>query len=449
MTFSKYGYLLLFACLIFVSCQDSNLGVNSRAHQTVSPKRQASALSAGHNQFSNQHIVSKQVAKQVALHFANGYRFKMTNLMEGHVIHNSKKTTGRRFKKEIKTALVLRGTSKKPLLYLINFKKRGFVIVSGDKQLNPILAYSRFNKFPTNKKGSLPVGLSLWLQHSTTVIKKIRHSKNNSKVKVFAEKDNSVKSSMWKLLMPCQPIEPATSQGSSLHPNWKKCIPDDPPGGPNPPGGGGGECQPNPIQLGPLLQTTWGQGYGFNNYAPYMACSTINGRAKAGCVATAMAQVMNYYQYPSGFNWNVIPDAGNYGNDAVSHLMHDIGLHVDMHYGCVVSFTTPGHIVPSLHQYGYTAQKIDFNSLQVMNQLNKGRPVILSAVGDSLGGHVWVTGGYIKTTPCPGVWTSHVLYMNWGWYGRANGWYLLFKSEKYNFNFNHHKKAIINIYPEY
>src|SRR5690606_3185119 len=64
------------------------------------------------------------------------------------------------------------------------------------------------------------------------------------------------------------------------------------------------ESQPftTPILIasyGPLLPTTWGQGIGYNNKTEYKACSNYNnGYAPTGCVATAMSQVLRYYQYP-------------------------------------------------------------------------------------------------------------------------------------------------------
>ena len=46
--------------------------------------------------------------------------------------------------------------------------------------------------------------------------------------------------------------------------------------------------------VGPLIQTQWDQGAPYNNLCP----GTGNDKAYTGCVATAMAQVMNYWQWP-------------------------------------------------------------------------------------------------------------------------------------------------------
>ena len=46
--------------------------------------------------------------------------------------------------------------------------------------------------------------------------------------------------------------------------------------------------------VSPLLTTKWGQGYPYNGLCPDYG----NDRAAAGCVAVAMAQIMNYHRWP-------------------------------------------------------------------------------------------------------------------------------------------------------
>ena len=53
---------------------------------------------------------------------------------------------------------------------------------------------------------------------------------------------------------------------------------------------------------GPLLGTRWGQGCGYNSYCPYNPESPYCFRCPTGCVATAMAQVMRYWQYPTYYS---------------------------------------------------------------------------------------------------------------------------------------------------
>ena len=50
--------------------------------------------------------------------------------------------------------------------------------------------------------------------------------------------------------------------------------------------------------ISPIMTTKWGQGTPYNNYAP--AIKSNNGqKAPAGCVAIALAQIMNFQKYPA------------------------------------------------------------------------------------------------------------------------------------------------------
>ena len=70
------------------------------------------------------------------------------------------------------------------------------------------------------------------------------------------------------------------------------------------------EVMPAPQQVSrtpirPLVKSIWGQGEPFNYYLPFTRTTTSDGvtrawHAKTGCVATAMAQVMYYHQWPAG-----------------------------------------------------------------------------------------------------------------------------------------------------
>ena len=85
-------------------------------------------------------------------------------------------------------------------------------------------------------------------------------------------------------------MQMAISENISLN---SKC------GGPNP----GEEPNCNDIHNydGPLIGSKWSQWSGFNNYLPNMGCESYQGKPPSGCVATAIGQVMRYYQYPNSY----------------------------------------------------------------------------------------------------------------------------------------------------
>lgn len=197
-----------------------------------------------------------------------------------------------------------------------------------------------------------------------------------------------------------------------------------------------------------LLPVEWHQRSPFNQ-AVSKTCDnkeeSYGGRAPAGCVAIATAQLMAYWQHPSSidgysFTWpllrrftcrpnrydnvsgklqvdaNTTDINGQNFNTQVARLVERIGKHVYMDYGCDGSGATTSDAVEYLRKLGYKygvsgyfnehwelGQGYDHTT--VFNSLNKGQPVL--ARGNSLkttylgfintysGGHAWVVDGYI------------------------------------------------------
>ncbi|WP_158993327.1 C10 family peptidase [Mucilaginibacter sp. L196] len=219
-------------------------------------------------------------------------------------------------------------------------------------------------------------------------------------------------------------------------------------------------CQPTNSDyiVGPLLQTAWAQGEPYNYLCPIGQYSA--GHTPTGCVATAMAQVMYYWKYPSNYNWNIMPIVSNFepinypGNQDVAQLMLDIGYSVDMQYNDNGSNPVDGFLDPPIscttalkntfHYSSSSEGSYDENKVQV--NLNAGQPVLLSASTDNHpflywnwgdDGHEWVCDGYNESsfTYCmygptgPEYGESFVtLHMNWGWNeagepSDVDGWY--------------------------
>lgn len=117
---------------------------------------------------------------------------------------------------------------------------------------------------------------------------------------------------------------------------------------------------------GPLITTKWGQSESndnidcnaYNHYVTvtnsHCLCDANNQKAPTGCVATAMAQIMNYWKHPvympdsiEQYDWCNMPDElrqnivytslpnPNYTIErhAVAKLMKDCGTAADMNYG--------------------------------------------------------------------------------------------------------------------
>jgi len=109
-----------------------------------------------------------------------------------------------------------------------------------------------------------------------------------------------------------------------------------------------GEGKDNYQEGDILLSSDWHQGPPYNDDCPWMNCSTSNGRALVGCVATAGAQIMHYWNWPpygsgSGYSdtydWPNMPDAATTSSpqaeiNALAELNSEVGIAVGMSYGC-------------------------------------------------------------------------------------------------------------------
>jgi hypothetical protein len=210
-----------------------------------------------------------------------------------------------------------------------------------------------------------------------------------------------------------------------------------------------------------LLSTHWHQNEPYNNACPSMGCTqTDNGNAWVGCVATAGAQVMRYWCWPpygvgSPYNdqiaWTDMPATVTAGSPAaqraaVAELCHEIGLAVDMDYGCTGSMADTYDMdgvysdvyhyssnVDNIYRFAYSASDW-FDQIQA--QLNVNRPIQYRVEGHSI-----VCDGWQETTSPFQEW----YHMNYGWGGSSDGWYLL---DNLYLGGIFEEYIVIRIYPE-
>ena len=200
---------------------------------------------------------------------------------------------------------------------------------------------------------------------------------------------------------------------------------------------------------GPLITTRWNQYEPYNNLCPIKQ----NERVVTGCVATAMAQVINYYEWPKqgtgshSYEWNGQTLSADFGsttydwdnmadiydgsnseaeNDAVATLMYHCGVSVDMNYDISAnggSGAFSRDVLTALVEYfGYASDVIlksrDYYSYNewlgmLKAEIDARRPIYYSAQSTS-GGHAFVLDGYN---------TDGYFHVNWGWGGLSDGYY--------------------------
>jgi len=171
------------------------------------------------------------------------------------------------------------------------------------------------------------------------------------------------------------------------------------------------------VEGEPLLTSTWHQSYPYNLYCPY----GDGGQTVVGCVATATAQIMAYYQWPPSGNgsesyywggdnscggstagqtlsanfehpyyWNsILDDCGGDCNpvqqDAVARLCSDVGIAFEMDYGRCGSGSWTYYATTVFPTYFYYDNSIErrfrssYNSLNWFNlvktEITAGRPM--------------------------------------------------------------------------
>jgi hypothetical protein len=188
-----------------------------------------------------------------------------------------------------------------------------------------------------------------------------------------------------------------------------------------------------------LLSTAWHQHAPYNDQCPFPAhwdpndgwvtyeCdNTSNGRTVVGCVATAAAQIMRYWRWPpyghespynDTYDWLNMCEAywwdpnslwwiDQNGNpvtqaqvDAVAELCHEIGIAVDMDYGCGGSSASTDDMEGVYEDYFrydegcYIEYRDDYSAYGwyelMMNQFNVNRPVQYKIEGHSVVADGW------------------------------------------------------------
>ncbi len=279
-----------------------------------------------------------------------------------------------------------------PVMHVINYEDGGFVIIAGDKRLNPILAHSDSGNFPSVDENEMPYGLSLWIKHQEEIVQ--FYNKNDM------EQMPDVKAT-WDNLMG---IETAST----------KAVPIIPP------------CQDEEEEwitnVGPFLSTQWGQDFGYNDMLGLMNCNGTIDHYLSGCVTTAVAQVLRFYEHPTSYNWS---NMQRY-RTSVQQLYKDIfdnfaSLGAIQSISCTGTAIRIAYIDDLFRAWGYNCTgPTSYNYFNVKEILSAGRPVIACD-----NNHCWVYDGCRQWYVCSNGTRAGYLqfHVNWGSNGNYDAWY--------------------------
>lgn len=313
--------------------------------------------------------------------------------------------------------------AKAPAFRAYNRDGGGFVVISGNDAVEPVLAYSDEGTFPAVE--DMPENMAWWFGLITKMIEAIPES---------AKADAAVKA-RW--------ANPGIPKGEDAM----------------------------------LLETAiWGQGTPFND-----KCPEVGGqRCVTGCVATAAAIVARYHRWPDAgegtvpgyhvygagfgphdlgyaYDWDNMPLSYNGGYndaqaDAVSTLMYDMGTISQMQYGVGGSGAYTSNLLFGLRTYmkynkgAYLAYREDYSDTEwtalMKQQLAVCGPVAYSGYDiNDKGGHQFVIDGYDA---------QNRFHFNWGWYGGGNCycWFTSLVPEYSEYDFASGQDAIVNLVPD-
>lgn len=316
-------------------------------------------------------------------------------------------------------------------LHVISAKKEGkdyFVIVSSDKRTEDLVLGFGENKLELN---DAPEQFKFWLNNYNKLIADIKFKAKDDKEKLanYSNRINDLKS-----------ISIAINNNTNNY-RYKNVS--------------------SYTYTNPFVTTTWNQGCVYNTYSP-LANSTPSlsncakplpcGKAYTGCVSTCLSQVVNYYKSMPVYNYTLLKnsyietDANTPAGDEVGKLMKKVADIMRMSYSCTGSSSYASYYLPmysTTSALGFTSylKAYYFNKTsenlftEIKNEIGTNNIVVFSGTDTvASAGHLWLAdGGYFSNNTTDG--TSY-LHFNWGWGGKADGWFAYgdFNSGKYNFN---------------
>ena len=302
----------------------------------------------------------------------------------------------------------------------------GFVIVAGDDRVKPILAYSTTGQFDPNDMAD---GFQFTLNGFREEIQYVREHNLKATHDIIAE---------WK----------SVSETGSLN-----------------------RGRQTRVVIGPLCQTIWNQNFPWNSQCPEDPEGS-GGHVYAGCVATAMGQVMKFWEWPAQgtgshtynpqgyaqqsanfgeteYHFELMPNALDSTSTEeeyfeTAQFLHHLGISVDMQYSGNGSGAYSEDVPDALRNYfrytcdnhitnygggwwgGYSNE--EWANMLKEGGLDEGLPLYYSGSDENgAGGHAFVCDGYDE---------NDYFHFNWGWSGRDDAWCPIgaLNTTKYAFN---------------
>jgi hypothetical protein len=321
----------------------------------------------------------------------------------------------------------LRTSSTNEKLWYVLTSENSYIIISANKKSFPILAYSFTDSYPLND--ALPPALAEWLDMRAIEMEYLIENKTSPTSEITEKWDNLLK-------------------GQDVFFRNKS------------------------FGVEPLLLSRWDQNCFYNEQCPADPAGPC-GKTYAGCVATAIAQIMYYYRYPktglgsnsyehhiygilsanfgaTEYKWNEMRSHIATSAPALAELLYHVGVAVQMDYSSQGSGSSTETISIALKQYFKYSNSVNhkyrhyFNNTtwkyMLKNDLNNGYPLVYAGRKTLFEpGHAFVCDGYDD---------NDFFHFDWGWNGQFNGYFYIDNLNPGGYDFNWGQSAVFNIVPQ-
>lgn len=316
------------------------------------------------------------------------------NIGQSEALQKAKAFLQQRNKSVSQDNKATRQTSDEQPYYAFNATDGGFVIVSGSDRTDAVIGYSDSGTFDED---NMPSNLKAWLDEYKRQIEYVEANKIDAVSK--------------------------QTRAASM------------------------------AAIQPLVKTTWGQNTPYNDLCPSVKVSGEKQTCPTGCVATAMAQILKYHEWPQNmsalpayttktrnismpalsattFDWSNM--ANSYAGtttvaqqNAVAKLMLYCGQSVEMDYqpagsGTNVFSSTFTEYFNYDEATAFDASRDFYTTSEweslLYGELSKGRPLYYAGGVYNGDGHAFICDGYDGN----GYW-----HINWGWNGSSDGYFKL------------------------
>ncbi len=331
----------------------------------------------------------------------------------------------------IKEIVTFSDVDGQPAYHIANLEQGGFIIVSGDNLVEPIIGFVPSGEYDPSSENPMAALVSHDMPVRVQRAREVEQQLGTSGMSGLAE-----------------PYRQAVRKWSVLESDFSVQVTE------------AGIDAVSDIWVMPFLVTRWGQSEEEGGMACFNRFTPNND--PCGCVATAFAQVLRFFEYPTAgvgtpsftisvddvaedrellggdgnggpYHWSLMPSGPavdtSTSRAAIGRLTYDAGLSVNMEYSIRESGTDTRLVADALKDtFGYSNAVKGTNSYEnltavdrnnIINpNLDAGYPVIL-AIKNNIGGHAIVSDGY--------GYNSDTLYhhLNMGWRGLDDAWYNL------------------------